>query len=82
MSVNAASAPPKKQCRTPSITAHPLLKTGMAGLKADILSHVNHKEKFTRSSPFYMFEPNIFSFHTCYVTDNHSPKDKTVFQLS
>ncbi|KAF7667060.1 hypothetical protein LDENG_00082100 [Lucifuga dentata] len=32
--------------------------------------------------PFCMFEPNIFNFHTCYVTDNHSPKDKTVFQLS
>ncbi|KAF7645224.1 hypothetical protein LDENG_00208100 [Lucifuga dentata] len=31
---------------------------------------------------FCMFEPNIFSFHTCYVTDNHFPKDKTVFQLS
>ncbi|KAF7642443.1 hypothetical protein LDENG_00257680 [Lucifuga dentata] len=32
--------------------------------------------------PFSMFEPNIFSFHTCYVTDNHFPKDKTIFQLS
>ncbi|KAF7641834.1 hypothetical protein LDENG_00270830 [Lucifuga dentata] len=32
--------------------------------------------------PFCMFEPNIFSVHTCYVTDNHFPKDKTVFQLS
>ncbi|KAF7644538.1 hypothetical protein LDENG_00220490 [Lucifuga dentata] len=32
--------------------------------------------------PFCMFEPNTFSFHTCYVTDNHFPKDKTVFQLS
>ncbi|KAF7643745.1 hypothetical protein LDENG_00234320, partial [Lucifuga dentata] len=29
-----------------------------------------------------MFEPHIFNFHTCYVTDNHFPKDKTVFQLS
>ncbi|KAF7642280.1 hypothetical protein LDENG_00260850 [Lucifuga dentata] len=32
--------------------------------------------------PFCMFEPNMFSFHTYYVTDNHFPKDKTVFQLS
>ncbi|KAF7652134.1 hypothetical protein LDENG_00100880 [Lucifuga dentata] len=32
--------------------------------------------------PFCMFEPNIFNFHTCYVTDKHFPKDKTVFQLS
>ncbi|KAF7644382.1 hypothetical protein LDENG_00222850 [Lucifuga dentata] len=32
--------------------------------------------------PFCMFEPNIFNFHTCYVTDNHFPKDKTIFQLS
>ncbi|KAF7657971.1 hypothetical protein LDENG_00019860 [Lucifuga dentata] len=32
--------------------------------------------------PFCMFEPNIFSFHTCYVTDSHFPKDETVFQLS
>ncbi|KAF7643509.1 hypothetical protein LDENG_00238140 [Lucifuga dentata] len=31
---------------------------------------------------FCMFEPNIFNFHTCNVTDNHFPKDKTVFQLS
>ncbi|KAF7643459.1 hypothetical protein LDENG_00239220 [Lucifuga dentata] len=31
---------------------------------------------------FCMFEPNIFNFHTCYVTDNHFPKDKTVFQFS
>ncbi|KAF7642373.1 hypothetical protein LDENG_00259190 [Lucifuga dentata] len=29
-----------------------------------------------------MFESNIFSFHTCYVTDNHFPKNKTVFQFS
>ncbi|KAF7644951.1 hypothetical protein LDENG_00213160 [Lucifuga dentata] len=32
--------------------------------------------------PFCMFEPNIFTFHTCNVTDNHFPKDKIVFQLS
>ncbi|KAF7647769.1 hypothetical protein LDENG_00167040 [Lucifuga dentata] len=31
--------------------------------------------------PFCMFEPDIFNFHTCYVTDNHFPKDKTIFQL-
>ncbi|KAF7642439.1 hypothetical protein LDENG_00257860 [Lucifuga dentata] len=27
--------------------------------------------------PFYMFEPNIFYFHTCNVTDNHFPKHTT-----
>ncbi|KAF7641619.1 hypothetical protein LDENG_00276050 [Lucifuga dentata] len=32
--------------------------------------------------PFCMFEPNIFNFHTCYITDNHFPKDKTIFQFS
>ncbi|KAF7648590.1 hypothetical protein LDENG_00154330 [Lucifuga dentata] len=31
---------------------------------------------------FCMFDPNIFNFHTTKVTDNHFPKDKTVFQLS
>ncbi|KAF7646005.1 hypothetical protein LDENG_00195010 [Lucifuga dentata] len=32
--------------------------------------------------PFSMFDPNVFSFQTCYVTDNHFPKHKAVFQLS
>ncbi|KAF7650014.1 hypothetical protein LDENG_00132970 [Lucifuga dentata] len=27
--------------------------------------------------PFCMFEPNIFSFHTCNFTDNHFPKHAT-----
>ncbi|KAF7668208.1 hypothetical protein LDENG_00028570 [Lucifuga dentata] len=27
--------------------------------------------------PFCMFEPNIFNFHTCNVTDNHFPKHTT-----
>ncbi|KAF7648933.1 hypothetical protein LDENG_00150000 [Lucifuga dentata] len=29
--------------------------------------------------PFNMSEPNIFSFHTCYITNNHFPKHKTDF---
>ncbi|KAF7664887.1 hypothetical protein LDENG_00162570, partial [Lucifuga dentata] len=27
--------------------------------------------------PFCIFEPNIFYFHTCKITDNHFPKQTT-----
>ncbi|KAF7641047.1 hypothetical protein LDENG_00297910 [Lucifuga dentata] len=48
--------------------------------KSYVQLHVGHVEgPYHR---FCMFEPNIFNFHTCYVTNNHFPKDKTVFQLS
>ncbi|KAF7647653.1 hypothetical protein LDENG_00168870 [Lucifuga dentata] len=33
------------------------------------------------SHPFCMFEPNIFNFHTCYVTDNISQRIKLYFSF-
>ncbi|KAF7644174.1 hypothetical protein LDENG_00226460 [Lucifuga dentata] len=35
--------------------------------------------KFFKGSywPFCMFEPDIFNFHTCNITDNHFPEHTT-----
>ncbi|KAF7643529.1 hypothetical protein LDENG_00237820 [Lucifuga dentata] len=61
----------------PSNRKHDLHPTGFLGIW--VKQYMNLKGPY---HPFCMFEPNIFSFHTCYITDNHFPKDKTVFQLS
>ncbi|KAF7646411.1 hypothetical protein LDENG_00188290, partial [Lucifuga dentata] len=57
-------------------------KTGIKGCEKIICGNVNRMTFEGPYHPFCMFEPNIFNFHTCYVTDNHFPKDKIRLQLS
>ncbi|KAF7648417.1 hypothetical protein LDENG_00157360 [Lucifuga dentata] len=41
----------------------------------------SHKSFKGPYHPFSMFEPHIFSFHTCYVTDNHFQRIKLYFSF-
>ncbi|KAF7646544.1 hypothetical protein LDENG_00185810 [Lucifuga dentata] len=47
------------------------------------MCHSVHDDSFLKDhTTDFVFEPNMLNFHTCYITDNHFPKDKTVFKFS